>query len=959
MAGGLGTIAGNIIISGKQAIAEYAAVRAANASTVAALTAASAVFAKVGLLALGAAAPIAFLFGSAVNAAADFEKKIDYFGAVTNATQADMEAVAQKALDMSRTTVFSAGQMADAFVEFGKAGIDTKDILNGVAESTAALAQAADINMTDAASIIVSTMSTFNIKAEDSIRIANELAGAANASIIDISDLGTSLKYAGGVAQAAGIPFESVVDALALLGNAGLKGSTAGTTLRQVMVSLTGPTKAAKDQLAALGIITKENGNLFIDQAGKLKPLDQIFQILKEHTVGLTQAQTLAATKVIFNSRALAGANVLLQQGAAGFAEMNAEIAKTTALDVATKRLDNLSGDMTKLKNAWQTFLIQAGQPFQEMMRGIVQRIISLLQWFGALSPSTQKLILQVLFAVGAFLALTGVISLSISLALKVAATWLKFVPALKLVAQGIGILGSAFRALGVILLANPLFLLITAIVLIVAALVYAYFHFEGFRKVVDGVFKWVINAAKVFWHALVEAFDAVVNAAKATWHGLETAFNAVKDFLISVGKTWYAIFVNPIVQMVKAVINVFESIGSGIAKAVSAILDWLKIHWRLIVVLVLGPIGVLIAAVTNHWDWVKNTTVTVFTAILNFFKAVFNAIWGVIKPIIDLIVQIHVTAFNAIWTAIQFVWNAIVSYYTFIWNLISTIFTTAVNIIQTIITTAWNAIQTATTTVWNAIVAFFTPIVNTIRNVLSAAFNGLKSVVETVWSAIKAAISATWDAIKPILDFIKTVIDGVQTAIYDLGTVWGRTWEFIKTVISKAWDYIRPIVDAIKSAIDTVSGAVKTVTGGISGAAGAVSNFLGFATGGTVPGAKGRAQLAVVHGGEEVISNDMLSGRKPFSNRVLSALAASQAANSESLASLRNLAISQGVNSSSPLSRIPQSSIKGNDGGFNNYDRSIKVDKIVNNYPKPEPASDSLPRTVRTLAYLSGGPVN
>src|SRR6266550_3229985 len=139
-----GQIRGQVRIDVAQAIAQYAALRAANASTIASLRAASTTFIGVGIAATAAGVGLLALFGKAVSAAAQFEKKIDFFGAVTDATQADMDAVAKKALEMGKTTIFSANQMADAFVEFGKAGVNTKDIIGGVADSVVALASAAD-----------------------------------------------------------------------------------------------------------------------------------------------------------------------------------------------------------------------------------------------------------------------------------------------------------------------------------------------------------------------------------------------------------------------------------------------------------------------------------------------------------------------------------------------------------------------------------------------------------------------------------------------------------------------------------------------------------------------------------------------------------------------------------------------------------------------------------------------
>lgn len=955
----VGSIAGNIVISGKQAVAEYAAVRAANAQTIEALTSSSAVFAKVGTLTLGAAAGIAALFGVAIDQAAKFEKKIDYFGAVTNATQADMDAVAAKAIAMSKTTIYSADQMADAFVEFGKAGIATQDILGGVADSTAALAQAADINITDASNIIVSTMSQFNISAQDSIHIANELAGAANASIIDISDLGTSLKYVGGIAEAAGVPFESVVDAIALLGNAGLKGSIAGTTLRQIMVSLTGPTAAATKEMKTLGIITADGTNAFIDQTGKLKPLDQIFQILKEHTEGLTQAQTLAATKTLFNSRALAGANILLEDGAAGFAQMNAAISDTSAAEVAGKRLDNLAGDVTKLKNAIQTMLIQAGGPLQDTMRMVVQHLTDAVRWFGDLNTSTQQTIINVLLGVAAFLAIIGTLSLVISLVLKVILVFNQLYRAFILLKAGMMMIRDAAIMMNIAMDANPIFLIIMAVVALVAILIFCWFHFKTFREIVIAVLVAIKNAAVAAWHGLEIAFKAIVAAAEATWHGLQSAFDFVKDMLQTAAKWVWDYFVNPIIQAFYAVRDALVNAYNWVVRIINDILGWVEKHWRLLLAIFLGPLGLLIDAITNHLDWCARLFNTVWTAISNFVKFIWGIIYNSIVTVVSTIQGWLAAAWSAIWSVIQTVWNAIVSYFQMQWNLIVLIFTTAFNFLWLGITTLWDAIVAITTTVWNAIYAFMAPIVKAIADVIMSIFNGLKSAVSTVWDGITSIISSAFNnVIGPISNAIKAAIQGIKDVVNELGNIWNSIWNWIKQVINDVWNFVKPILDKITGAIDKIAGGISTVVGGISSAGGAVSDFFGFAEGGGVPGRKGQPQFAIVHGGEFVLSNDMLAGKAKIPSNVLSALAASQLANTAARNSLMSMAANSGSVSGSAFAQPSTASLQAALSASSNTSsegRSMNA-TIINNYPKPEQASENLPRSIRNAGYVLGG---
>lgn len=201
----------------------------------------------------------------AVGAAAEFERQIDHFGAVTGATGDELKQVGDLALEMGRTTVFSANEAAGAMVELGKAGFTTQEILAGIGPAVASLAAAGDLPLTRATEVLANTIRTFGLEAKDAVYVADQLAGAANASTTEVEDLAVSLRYTGGVAAALGIPLHEVADALAILGNNGIKGSTAGTTLRRILLELNPATKKQTEALMELGII-QENANFSAEQ---------------------------------------------------------------------------------------------------------------------------------------------------------------------------------------------------------------------------------------------------------------------------------------------------------------------------------------------------------------------------------------------------------------------------------------------------------------------------------------------------------------------------------------------------------------------------------------------------------------------------------------------------------------------------------------------------------------------
>jgi hypothetical protein len=163
-----------------------------------------------------------------------------------------------------------------------------------------------------------------------------------------------------------------------------------------------------------------------------------------------------------------------------------------------------------------------------------------------------------------------------------------------------------------------------------------------------------------------------------------------------------------------------------------------------------------------------------------------------------------------------------------------------------------------------------FLPIIAVVAAVGLAAYE-LYTHWNTVWSFVKSIVGDATDWIKKHLDLIIDVALGpLGIAITYLSKHWQEIWTGIRTVVSDIWNnYLRPVFDAISGAISSISNGL----GSIGHAASSIGSFLGFDEGGWVPGGPGSPMLAVVHGGEFVMSRDMLAGRASVDSGVGSAV--------------------------------------------------------------------------------------
>lgn len=635
MAGFLGTISGQVRLDIRQAVAAYATLRAQNARTVYALRGTGDSFVQAGQTMSVAGLGLVYVFGRAVNAAAEFERKMDFFSAVSNTSAEDMDRLSKYTLQLAQDTIYSADQIAEGFIELGKSGVTATQIMEGIGDAMANLGAAGDIPLAQSGQIITSTIQQFDLAATDAVKVVDLLAGAANASIADIDDIGVSLKYVGGVANAVGLTFDDTATAISLLARAGIRGSTAGTSLRQMLVSLGGATGPAQEVLKELGIITEDGANKFFDAEGKAKSLSQVFQILQDHTAELTAKQRLAALRTIFNNRALAAASILTRDGAKGFEMMNKEMAKTTAADVARERLDNLSGDIEILRGNIETLLVTAGGPFQETFRDWVQNITKLVQAFSDLDPNTQKMIVQFIGLSGAALVAMGVFNIIVGTIFRFAASMLKMGAAIAFVFKW---LRAALFLFGIITggaISIGLLAIVAVVLALAGAFILAYKKIKPFRDFINGLGKIfmekVVEPLKNGIDDLIEWFKKLPDNAGKAWDSFTSALSrgvdSVKKFFSDLGSSISSAVdsaLNTVGNFISGVVNFFATLPGRVLGLVTSLVDRVTelFTFRNIGYALGFVIGTILRGFLNLGSMLLTVAGNIGTGIMNFFMA-------------------------------------------------------------------------------------------------------------------------------------------------------------------------------------------------------------------------------------------------------------------------------------------------------------------------------------------------
>lgn len=320
----------------------------------------------------GPLAAVAIAFGKTLNVSSAFEARLSAVAAVSGATGGQLDQLRNKALQLGASTAFSASESARAMEELVKAGIDTQGVLGGAADATVALAAAGGTDLTTAAEIAANAMNSFSLSAADMPKIADLVAGAANASAIGVEDFAYSLQMSGAVANLVGLDFEDLAVGITALGNAGIKGSDAGTSLKTMLMRLEPQTDRAASAMSELGIITADGRNQFFDASGEVKSLAEISGVLTDALAGQTRQQQLATLNTLFGADAIRAAAVLANEGADGINRLSRELGEVSAAEVARQRLDNLNGSLEQFRGSVETLAIKAGTLAIPAVRGLV-----------------------------------------------------------------------------------------------------------------------------------------------------------------------------------------------------------------------------------------------------------------------------------------------------------------------------------------------------------------------------------------------------------------------------------------------------------------------------------------------------------------------------------------------------------------------------------------------------------
>lgn len=290
----------------------------------------------------------ALIITGAVRTLASFSQEMSTVRAVTEATGDAFQALRDKAKDLGATTRFSATEAAEGMTFLARAGYDAEEVLGSI-EGTLQLAQAGALGLGQAADIASNVLQGFRLNVDQTSRVVDVLALAANSSNTNVTQLGDAMKFVAPVAAGVGVSIEEATAAIGVLSNAGLQASMAGTGLRRVLSELESTSPKTAKILNALGLSTDD---------------------VRISSVGLTTALTRLKEAGVDTGLAL---EIFGDRGGPAFevlsnfipdvAALNQELngADGTVERIAKTMDDNLNGALLAVRSAAEDVVIEFG----------------------------------------------------------------------------------------------------------------------------------------------------------------------------------------------------------------------------------------------------------------------------------------------------------------------------------------------------------------------------------------------------------------------------------------------------------------------------------------------------------------------------------------------------------------------------------------------------------------------
>lgn len=337
-------------------------------------------------------------YNECIGVAMEFGGTMSTVEALSGANAQEMAQLSQTAKELGANTAFTANQSAQAMTYMGMAGWDAQQMISGM-DGVLNLAAAGGEDLANTSDIVTDNLTAFGLKASDTAHFADVLAAAATNSNTSVGIMGETFSGSASIAGALGYSIEDVATAVGLMANAGVKGSVAGTALKNTFNGLlNGATLTA----AAFG----EVEYTAINADGTMKDFGTTCDELRGYFAQMTEAERVQNAMVLAGQRGYNGLLAILNATDEDYKKLSDSINNCagSAQKMANIKLDNLQGDVTLLNSAADGLKMTIGGLYDKERRQLAQlstKILGGINDFCEKNPAVVKAIMAVVAEIG------------------------------------------------------------------------------------------------------------------------------------------------------------------------------------------------------------------------------------------------------------------------------------------------------------------------------------------------------------------------------------------------------------------------------------------------------------------------------------------------------------------------------------------------------------------------------
>lgn len=534
--------------------------------------------------------PLALIGGASIKMSLDFDQAMKLVQTQAGASAKEVAKLRQPVLDLAAASEFSPQELAEGLFRVESAGFrgaKAMDVLSSsvdgasvgqsnLGQTTAVLGAAVNSNIRGARDY-QKAMGTLNAAVGQGSMKMEDLVGALSTGILP-------------AARKAGLDLNDITSAIGTMTRAGVPAQASATRLGMTIAMMQAPTDQAAEALKGIGLGATEL-NKTMRQQGLVAAVAQ----LSDHLKKLPKAQQDLAISQIFGGGRTSGAIKVLLQDLETFGNIeDATRKKTGKFGNAVKA--QAETPLARLKTALSTIQVAFITLGDTLIPIVVPALVwlataigNVFKWFDSL-PQPVKIV---------GLALAGILMIAGPL-----------LSMLGMMALGIMAVADALAFLA----ANPIVLVIAAVVALVAGLVVAYHKVDWFHNLVDKVWDAIVAGAKWLGKAVVAAWNWIKEAGAKVWKAVSGAAKIAFKLI----RLYFA----PLILWFKLQFEVLKKVGGAV---------WGFIKDKA------GPV----------FDWIKEAGGRAIDAIKGYAKniaqvytGIFNAIKGPIVSIINFVID-------------------------------------------------------------------------------------------------------------------------------------------------------------------------------------------------------------------------------------------------------------------------------------------------------------------------------